>query len=247
MTSYTPGWFSRALATPFDDRRVEVGGASIHYLYWEGVDAGSDKPGLVFVHGNGAHAHWWTFIAPFFLTDYRVVALDLSGAGDSGYREHYTPEQFAEEVVSVAADAGFGDDTIVVGHSFGGFITLWTGLRHRERLEGIVLVDSAVRPPDFKWERDPRRSPIKPKRYYETFEGEEGTCQPAGSLDHIDACGDDSECSPGMMCVEVEAVYLHCRRLCDLDDPNSDADCGGTCVPFADQGYLWPGAGYCKG
>ena len=174
MTSYTPGWFSRALATPFEDRRVEVGGASIHYLYWEGADAGADKPGLVFVHGNGAHAHWWTFIAPFFLADYRVAALDLSGAGDSGYREHYTPEQFAEEVVSVAADAGFGDDTIVVGHSFGGFITLWTGLRHRERLEGIVLVDSAVRPPDFKWERDPRRSPIKPKRYYETFEEAHG-------------------------------------------------------------------------
>jgi pimeloyl-ACP methyl ester carboxylesterase len=174
MTSYVPGWFSRALATPFEDRTVEVGGAPIHYLYWEGDDTGADRPGLVFVHGNGAHAHWWTFIAPFFLTDYKVAALDLSGAGDSGYRDHYTPEQFAEEVVSVAADAGFADDTIVVGHSFGGFITLWTGLQYREHLEGIVLVDSAVRPPDFKWERDPRRSPIKPKRYYETFEEAHG-------------------------------------------------------------------------
>ena len=174
MTSYTPGWFTRALETPFADRAVEVAGTNIHYLYWESENAGADKPGLVFVHGNGAHAHWWTFIAPFFLGDYRIAALDLSGAGDSGYREHYTPEQFAEEVVSVAADAGFGDDTIVVGHSFGGFITLWTGLHYRERLEGIVLVDSAVRPPDFKWERDPRRSPIKPKRYYETFEEAHG-------------------------------------------------------------------------
>ena len=169
MTSYTPGWSSRALATAFEDRTVEVGGAPIHYLYWESDGASSDKPGLVFVHGNGAHAHWWTFIAPFFLTEYRVAALDLSGAGDSGYRDHYTPEQFAEEVISVATDAGFGNDTIVVGHSFGGFITLKTGLLHNDQLEGIVLVDSAVRPPDFKWERDPRRSPIKPKRYYETF------------------------------------------------------------------------------
>lgn len=169
MTGYTPGWFTRAIGTPFKDRTVEVGGVPIHYLYWEGDGPAAEKPGLVFVHGNGAHAHWWTFIAPFFLADYRVAALDLSGAGDSGYRSQYTPEQFAEEVVSVAADAGFGDDTIVVGHSFGGFITLWTGLQYRERLEGIVLVDSAVRPPDFKWERDPRRSPIKPKRYYKTF------------------------------------------------------------------------------
>ena len=160
MTSYTPGWFSRALDAPFADRTVEVGGVAIHYLYWAGDDAAQEKPGLVFVHGNGAHAHWWTFLAPFFLTEYRVAAIDLSGAGDSGYRDHYSPERFAEEVISVAADAGFADDTIVVGHSFGGFITLKTGLLYRERLEGIVLVDSAVRPPDFKWERDPRRSPI---------------------------------------------------------------------------------------
>ena len=176
MTTYTPGWFSRALAAPFSDRTVEVDGVPIHYLYWAGAEDGAaaKRPGLVFVHGNGAHAHWWTFLAPFFLTEYRVAAIDLSGAGDSGYREHYSPEQFAEEVISVAADAGFGDDTIVVGHSFGGFITLKTGLLYRERLEGIVLVDSAVRPPDFKWERDPRRSPIKPKRYYETFEEAHG-------------------------------------------------------------------------
>ena len=163
-----PGWFVRALAVPFEDRTVAVDAVSIHYLYWE--SQGEDKPGLVFVHGNGAHAHWWTFLAPFFLEHYRVAAIDLSGAGDSGHRRRYTPEQFAEEVVAVAEHAGFGSGTVVVGHSFGGFITLKTGLLHRDRLTGVVLVDSAVRPPDFVWERDPRRSPIKPKRVYATFE-----------------------------------------------------------------------------
>jgi pimeloyl-ACP methyl ester carboxylesterase len=164
-----PGWFLRALATPFQDRTAAVAGVPIHYLYWED-DNGAGNPGLVFVHGNGAHAHWWTFLAPFFLEHYRVAAIDLSGAGDSGHRERYTPEQFADEVVAVMADAGFGSDAVVVGHSFGGFITLKTGLLHRDRLSGVVLVDSAVRPPDFKWERDPRRSPIKPKRVYQSFE-----------------------------------------------------------------------------
>ena len=171
MSTEIPGWFSRALESRFEDRMVEVAGVPIHYLSW-GDD--KKKPGLVFVHGNGAHAHWWTFLAPFFLDDYRAVAIDLSGAGDSGSRDRYTPEQFAEEVISVARDAGFGRDTVVVGHSFGGYITLKTGLLYNEELEGIVLVDSAVRPPDFKWERDPRRSPIKPKRIYESFEEAHG-------------------------------------------------------------------------
>jgi pimeloyl-ACP methyl ester carboxylesterase len=167
VTDHIPGWFTRALEVPFEDCTVEVGGAPIHYLLWRADPA---KPGLVFVHGNGAHAHWWTFLAPFFLADYQVAAIDLSGAGDSGRRDHYSPEQFAGEVLGVAEDAGFGRDTIVVGHSFGGYITLKTGLLHPDRVEGVVLVDSAVRPPDFKWERDPRRSPIKPKRVYDTFE-----------------------------------------------------------------------------
>ena len=78
-----PGWFIRALETPWEDRTVTVAEVPIHYLYWEAAPE-SDRPGLVFVHGNGAHAHWWTFLAPFFLEHYRVAALDLSGAGDSG-------------------------------------------------------------------------------------------------------------------------------------------------------------------
>lgn len=167
MSNEVPGWFARAVEVPFSSRRVTVAGVAIHYLAWADDAA---KPGLVLVHGNGAHAHWWSFLAPFFLADYRVVAIDLSGAGDSDHRDHYTPEQFADEVLAVMRDAGFGTDTVVVGHSFGGFITLKTGLIYPEELSGIVLVDSAVRPPDFKWERDPRRSPIKPKRVYPTFE-----------------------------------------------------------------------------
>lgn len=165
-----PGWFKRAIAEPFEDRVVDVDHIPIHYLYWEKGEAAAEKPGIVLVHGNGAHAHWWTFIAPFFLNDYRVVAIDLAGAGDSGYSDKYSPEAFARQVIGVCDDAGFGSDTVVIGHSFGGFVTLKTGLIYRDKLAGIVLVDSAVRPPDFQWERDPRRSPIKPKRVYETYE-----------------------------------------------------------------------------
>lgn len=162
-----PGWFTKALAVPKEDRALVVEGARIHYLAW-GDD--SAKPGIVLVHGNGAHAHWWSFIAPFLLDHNRVAAIDLSGMGDSEARDAYSPEVFAAEVAGVMEHAGFGDDTVVVGHSFGGFVTLKTGLLYRERLTGVVLVDSAVRPPDYQWERDPRRSPIRPKRIYPDFE-----------------------------------------------------------------------------
>jgi pimeloyl-ACP methyl ester carboxylesterase len=166
-STVAPGWFTKALATPKEDRYTVVEGARIHYLAW---DSDSAKSGIVLVHGNGAHAHWWSFIAPFLLDHNRVVAVDLSGMGDSEARDSYTPEVFAAEIAGVMEDAGFGHDTIVVGHSFGGFVTLKAGLLYRDRLAGVVLVDSAVRPPDYQWERDPKRSPVRPKRMYPDFE-----------------------------------------------------------------------------
>ncbi|MFT4851779.1 MAG: pimeloyl-ACP methyl ester carboxylesterase, partial [Bacteroidia bacterium] len=162
-----PEWFTHSLSIKPTSHTIDVSGVPIHSLRW-GDDP--NKPGLVFVHGNGAHAYWWTFIAPFFLDHYRVIAIDLAGAGDSGASERYTPEAFAKQINAVADDAEFGSDTIIVGHSFGGYITLKTGLIYNQRLGGVVLVDSAVRPPDFQWERDPRSSPVKPKRVYADFD-----------------------------------------------------------------------------
>jgi pimeloyl-ACP methyl ester carboxylesterase len=98
-----PRWFLDAVADAPQDRRVEVQGCPVHYLAW----GEPGRPGLVFVHGGAAHAHWWSFIAPLFTPEYRVAAIDLSGHGDSGRRPAYPREVWAEEVLAVAEDAGF--------------------------------------------------------------------------------------------------------------------------------------------
>ena len=99
-----------------------------------------------------------------------VAAIDLSGMGDSGHRQNYASEIFAKELISVCADAGFKNDTVIIGHSFGGFVTLKAGLIYGGQLTGVVLVDAPVRPPDYEWERDPKYSPIQPKKIYPDFE-----------------------------------------------------------------------------
>ena len=135
-----PAWFARAVSVPDDDGMVEVDGCRVHYLGW----GARGRRGLVFVHGGGAHAHWWTHVAARFGNQYRVAAVDLSGHGDSGHREAYDPEQWADEVMAVAADAGFDGLPVLVGHSMGGFITIVTAARHSERLAGVVVCDSPV-------------------------------------------------------------------------------------------------------
>lgn len=139
-----PAWFRRALEQPPAEAEVKVRGVSIHYLAWGEMD----RPGLLFVHGGAAHAHWWSFIAPLFVPEYRVAAIDLSGHGDSGRRDEYPRELWAEEVMAVAGDAGFEGPPIVVGHSMGGFVTMATAAEFGDRLAGAVVLDSPVRRPE---------------------------------------------------------------------------------------------------
>ena len=135
-----PAWFRRALTVPCGHGTVEVEGRGVHYLQW-GEPA---RRGLVFVHGGGAHAHWWTHVAATFAGEFRVAAIDLSGHGDSGHREEYDPEQWADEVVAVAADAGIDGLPVVIGHSMGGFITIVTAARHPDEVAGVIVCDSPV-------------------------------------------------------------------------------------------------------
>ena len=91
--SDAPEWFRRALARKPESATLDVLGCPIHYLRW----GDRELPGIVLVHGGAAHAHWWSFIAPLLTSQYHVVALDLSGHGDSGRRAEYRRETWAEE------------------------------------------------------------------------------------------------------------------------------------------------------
>ncbi len=142
-----PDWFTRAIAQPYETGHVTVKGARVHYQRW-GDPA---RPGLLFVHGNGAHAHWWDFVAPYVCEHYNVAALTFSGMGDSAWRESYDMATFAEEQIAVCEAAGMFEHAvkpIVCAHSFGGFVTMVTAADHGDRLTGAIIVDSPVNPPD---------------------------------------------------------------------------------------------------
>ncbi len=78
------------------------------------------------MHGGAAHAGWWDTTAPFLAAEHRVIAIDLSGHGDSDRRESYAIATWATEVVAVAA-AESDEAPIVFGHSMGGFVALTAG------------------------------------------------------------------------------------------------------------------------
>jgi pimeloyl-ACP methyl ester carboxylesterase len=161
-----PTWFLDALATAAEVGTVEVGGARIAYRAWG--PAGHD--GIVLVHGGAAHSRWWDHIAPLLAADFRVVAPDLSGHGDSSHRDRYGLDLWAEEVMAAAGAGGIDGPPFVVGHSMGGFVALRAGARYGGGLRAVAAVDSPLR--DFTPEERAAREgqAFAPQRVYPTAE-----------------------------------------------------------------------------
>ena len=148
-----PAWFVEALARAPERTLVPVHGVDIELLTWGDVG----KPGLILVHGNSAHADWWSFIAPFFADDWRVAAISLSGMGDSGWRDRYSFELFGEEIHACAEAAGLYAAPVLpiyVGHSFGGALVFHTANRHPEWMRAALLVDTGFGGPPTQEEMD---------------------------------------------------------------------------------------------
>ncbi len=157
-----PGWLSKALDTPSERAEVQVNGARIAYETWGDVG----NRGIVLIHGSNAHLEWWRFTAPFLADRFRVVALDLSGNGDSDWRPRYSRNDFADEVWAVCQAAELGERPFVVGHSFGGFVALETGHQHSAELGGILFLDFTTAPPDqsLEWGLRAERDGVEPGR-----------------------------------------------------------------------------------
>ena len=76
---------------------TEVKGAAIHYLRWHQPN----KATVLLVHGHAAHAHWWDAVAIHLRKDFDIIAVDLSGCGDSDHRVQYDYNTYTRELMTV--------------------------------------------------------------------------------------------------------------------------------------------------
>lgn len=139
-----PEWFWRAVDSPSTEHSVMVDDYEIAYQTW----GDASKPPLLLIHGMMAHSHWWDFIAPQLIDAYHVAAMDLGGMGDSDFRYEYSGETYADEIRAVCDHAELDERLVLVGHSFGGAMSVKAINRHHGRFKSLVLVDSGLRPVD---------------------------------------------------------------------------------------------------
>lgn len=115
-------------------------GITMHF-----VEAGrQDAPAVVLLHGFPDSWQVWEDVIAALADDYRVLALDQRGHGDTEKPPCcYAPSDFADDVTAFM-DALAVDVATVVGHSFGSFVAQNFAIRHPERVERLVLIGSGV-------------------------------------------------------------------------------------------------------
>ena len=124
-------------AHPASGRRVEVGGYGVHV-----IEAGRVGPLVLMIHGASANAREFTWtLAPKLEQDFRVLMADRPGHGHS-----QRPPRAETLAVQAAQMAGVleklapGEKAVVVGHSFGGAVSLRLALDRPDLVKGLVLL-----------------------------------------------------------------------------------------------------------
>ena len=159
LITTNPDWFNQALDKEHTSKFVEVNGACIEYMEW----GNPENQSVIMLHGTNAHAHWFKFIGSMLSDHYHFVVMSFSGMGGSDWRSFYTRDTFVDDVWGVVKDTRM-ENPIVVGHSFGGMVSLITASKHSQDMSGLLLVDFVVNKPEEHHEWYEGRVPARPPR-----------------------------------------------------------------------------------
>ncbi len=130
--------------TPPAKRHCIVNGLKLHYLDW----GTPGKPPLVLVHGGAVNAHSWDFFSLAMRAHFHIYAVDLPGHGDSEWAPDgdYRRERVAADLLGLI-DALEIAPFILIGHSFGGSVSLLAARQIPGRVRALVVVDSTLAQP----------------------------------------------------------------------------------------------------
>jgi len=115
----------------------------LHYLEWNPRGTRT----IILLHGNSANAWWWEPLARVIAPEYRLLALDQRGHGDSGWVRPaaYSPADYANDLARfVAHAAANAEKPVVAGHSMGGLSVLAFARNHPDGVCGAMAIDVAV-------------------------------------------------------------------------------------------------------
>lgn len=112
-------------------------GEKIAYL-----EEGKGSKIIVLIHGNMSSSIHWTPLIEKLEDEYKIVAIDMRGFGDSSYNKRFDSlDELADDVASFCKVVGI-KDFAAAGWSTGGGVVMSLAARYPGLVNKIVLVDS---------------------------------------------------------------------------------------------------------
>ena len=141
-------WFARPADVSFDEVRAgvpnseyshfaEIDGVRIHYQ-----EKGTGTP-LVLLHGFTSSTYSWKDVFDPLSKNFRVIAVDLKGFGFSGKPDGDYTRRAQAILIAHLLDRLKIEKAWLCGNSMGGEVILNFALQNPQRVEGLILIDSA--------------------------------------------------------------------------------------------------------
>lgn len=117
----------------------DVGDVRLHHV------SGGQGPAIVFLHGWPQTWYMWRDVLPGLMQQYRVVAVDLRGLGESsrpvsGYDTKTVSEDIWRLMTEVLGERQFH----VVAHDWGGPVAYALAAQHRDAVLSMAIFDAPV-------------------------------------------------------------------------------------------------------
>ena len=148
--SNAPTWFKESININPSEQSINDKDGKISYSKW--VSKNNSTNLLIFIHGTGAHKKWWDPIAPQFLNESNVIAVDLPGMGDSDFRDTYSITDFGKCIFSIIDKEKIEmniENIYIVGHSLGGQVAAYVASENKNLVTSLIMIDTFIRPPDY--------------------------------------------------------------------------------------------------
>jgi len=137
------------------EHHAKIGQLQVRYLDWLPAADVANSP-ILALHGLASSANWYERLAARLCRQYRVVAPDQRGHGQTTQSPSgYDWQTLASDAIRVLDYLGV-EQASVLGHSWGGNVAINVAAKFPERVSKLVMIDGGFLDghllPDASWE-----------------------------------------------------------------------------------------------